>query len=168
MYKPNSLRAHLSLAVPELARDPDKLSILVRNGRVISTGVPSYSFQYAYTLQIVVLDYASAADAVVLPMLVWMRKHQPEVFDNEDQRAKAIRFEVEYNNTQSVDLMIELDLTERVIVTPQPDQPLGQYNIRHVPEPLHPGIHELPEHWEFWVAGSKIAEWDHDPRTEPT
>mgnify|MGYP000884298827 FL=1 len=151
MYKPTSLRAHLTQAVPEFRTDPDKLSILVRNGRLVSTGANSFSFEYHFTLQLVALDYAGHADAVMLPTLVWLSVHQPELFENETLREKAIRFEVEYLNHHTVDLMVELDLTERVIVKPQPDQPAGYFDIRHVGEPIRPGDMPIAEHWEFWL-----------------
>jgi P2 phage tail completion protein R (GpR) len=163
MYKPASLRAHLTQAVPEFRTDPDKLSILARHGKLIATAAASYSFEYHFTLQLIALDYAGHADAVMLPTLVWLSIHQPELFDNETLREKAIRFEVEYLNHQTVDLMLEIDLSERVIVKPQPGQPAGSYELQHVGEPLRPDDRPTAEHWEFWLHGQKLAEWNYDP-----
>ena len=85
MLKPGSLRAHLTAALPELARDPEKLVVLARAGRTICTGTASLSFEYAYTLQVIVLDYAGHADAVVVPLLAWVARNQPELLDNPDK-----------------------------------------------------------------------------------
>lgn len=166
MYKAHSLRAHLGATVPDLKRDPDKLSILVKDGRVVCAGEASLSFEYAFTLQIIVLDYAGHADAITLPILVWMRTHQPEYFDNPAQRDKAFRFEAEYNNAKTIDLAIELDLTERVRVSHadiSDTLPPGRYNVSHLPEPNRPGTLDPVEHWEFWLRDQMLAEWTWNP-----
>ncbi len=166
MYKPASLRQHLTAAVPELARDPDKLSLLVKSGRVACAGAASLSFEYRYGLQLVVLDYAGSADAIVLPILVWMRTHQPEYFDNPQQRDADFHFEAEYNNASTIDLLIELQLTERVRVQPVGADATapGRFQIDHLGEPLHPGKIEAAEHWSFWIKDDLLAEWSCDPR----
>lgn len=166
MYKPASLRRHLNAAVPELARDPDKLSLLVKSGRVACAGSASLSFEYRYTLQLVVLDYAGAADAIVLPTLVWMRTHQPEYFDNPQQRDADFRFQAEYNNAATIDLLIELQLTERVRVQPLGTDATapGRFQIDHLGEPAHPGKIQTAEHWSFWLQDQQLAAWSYDPR----
>lgn len=163
MLKPGSLRAHLTAALPELARDPERLVVLARAGRIITTGTAALSFEYAYTLQMIVLDYAGHADAVMVPLLAWLKRHQPELMDNPDTRDKAIRFEVEYLTPQTIDLSIEVDITERVLVRPR-DRAPGGLNVIHVPEPPHPGNIEQHEHWTLWLKDELLAEWDHDPR----
>lgn len=132
MYKPKHLRDHLTKAVPEFARDPDKLSLMVSSGNVVCAGTASHSWEYRYTLQVVVLDYTGAADAVVLPVLTWLREHQTEYLDNPEWREKNFRFNVDYLNSRAIDLMIELELTERVIVQANAN---GSYRIEHASEP---------------------------------
>lgn len=169
MLKPGSLRKHLTAALPELARDPEKLVVMAGSGRAICTGTGTLSFEYAYTLQIIVLDYAGHADAVIVPLIAWVSRNQPELLDNEQKRANAIRFDVEYLTDQTIDLSIEIDLTERVLVRPREGTP-GGLNVIHVGEPLHPahtaltGNVEQHEHWSLWLRDELLAEWDHDPR----
>ena len=163
MLKPGSLRAHLTAAVPSLAANPHNLIVVARGGRTQTTGTGSLSFEYAYTLQVIVLDYAGHADAVLVPLLAWLKRQQPELMDNPDRREKAIRFEVEYLTPQTIDLSIEVDLTERVLVRPREGTP-GGLNVIHVPEPPHPGNIEQHEHWTLWLKDELLAEWDHDPR----
>jgi hypothetical protein len=166
MYKPSSLRKHLGATVPDLKRDPDKLVILVRAGKTIAAGEASLSFEYQYTVQIIVLDYEGHADAIVLPILVWMRTHQPDYFDNPKQRESAFRFEAEYNNAKTIDLSIELDLTESVgVVRTDSDNPTahGRYNIAHIGEPVRTGTLEEPEAWEFWSVDGLLASWSYVP-----
>ncbi len=167
MYKPASLRRHLTAAVPELARDPDKLSLMVKSGRVACAGSASLSFEYRYGLQLVVLDYAGSADAIVLPILVWMRTHQAEYFDNPQQRDGNFRFEAEYNNASTIDLLVELQLTESVHVQPissDATAPSASFQVNHLGETQHPGKIDTAERWAFWAKDQLLAEWDYDPR----
>jgi hypothetical protein len=166
MYKAQSLRTHLAATVPEFKRSPDKLAILVKNGKVIAAGEASLSFEYAATVQIMVLDYAGQADAVILPILVWLRTHQPDYFDNTTLRAQAFRFEVDINDSQTIDLAIELDLTERVAVspkTPANNPAPGAYNVKHLGEPPRMGTMEMPESWTFDLPDGTSVTWDYTP-----
>lgn len=171
MLKPQSLHKHLLAAVPAFKRDPDKLVINAREGRIVCTGTGSLSFEYAYTLNVIALDYAAHADAVIVPLLAWLQEHQIELFDNTDKRERAIRFEVDQLNRSAVDLSIEIDLTERVIVKPapapgepQPGDGGQRFDVVHVPEPDRVGIIKQRERWTFWLRDEKLAEWDYDPR----
>ena len=164
MLKPSSLRAHITAAVPELARDPERLVVLARAGRTITTGTAALSFEYAYTLQMIVLDYAGHADAIVVPVLAWIARNQPELFDNPERAKQALRFDVEYLTAHTIDLALEIDLTERVLVRQRPNAEPGALELHHVPEPPHPAHIDKPEHWSLWLRDEKLAEWDHDPR----
>lgn len=166
MYKAKSLRSHLTATVPDLKRSPEKLAIVVKNGKVIAAGEASLSFEYAATVQIIVLDYAGAPDAIMLPILVWMRTHQPEYFDNPALREKSFRFDVDINDGNTIDLAIELDITERVAVRPKTpgDNPApGAFNVEHLSEPARHGTLVMPEHWEFWMFDELVAKWDYNP-----
>lgn len=167
MLKPNSLRAHLTAATPELKRDPDKLTLFVRDGKLVCSGTGSLSFEYRYTLNIVVLDYGSHADAIMVPLLAWLSENQVEILDNPELREKAVRFEVEFLNKKTVDLSIEIDLTERVLVKPRvaaPNAPSQAHDVVHVGEPPRVGVMPSGERWQFFLRDELLAEWDYDPR----
>ncbi|PZP30437.1 MAG: phage tail protein [Roseateles depolymerans] len=171
MLKPSSLRRHLVAAVPELKRDPDKLSIFVRDGKIATTAAGSLSFEYRYTLNLVLLDYGSHADAIMVPVLAWLRENQPEIADNPELRDKSVRFDVEFLNAKTVDLSVELDLTERVIVKPRASTPAPApnpgpqvFDVKHVGEPPRPGVMPEGERWEFYLRDELLAAWDFDPR----
>ncbi len=161
MLKPNSLRAHLTEAVPALARDPDKLCVLIKDGKLVTTGAGSLSFEYRYTLNLVLLDYAEHADAVMVPLLAWLRDNQAEIAENPELRERALRFEVEFLNAKTVDLAIEVDLTERVLVLPRGGG--TSFDVKHVGEPPHPGAMPVGERWEFYLANELLASWDYRP-----
>lgn len=189
MFKPHSLRAHLTNALPDLARDPEKLLVFIPSGGIQSTLTQSLAFEYQYIVRLLLLDFAGHPDAVFAPLLIWLRTHQPELLDNVGKRESAVRFEVEYLNTSAMDMVIDLPLSERVIAKPREGVP-GGLNLVHLQEPpntlLHTPAGRVPppfdplnpadpadpaiagaapvEHWSFWLRDQMLAQWDHDPR----
>lgn len=116
MLKPAAIRKAITDANHDLRRDPDRLLVFIDEGRVVCRGSHNLSFEYQYTLNIIVMDYPHHADRIILPALAWLRRHQPDIFENHDRSNEAIRFEVEFLSQQSADISLKIDLTERVIV----------------------------------------------------
>lgn len=171
MLKLDSLRALLVQCVPELARDPERLLIVGDDGRMVATGTASLSFEYRYTAYITVLDYAGHADALMVPLLAWLKVNQPELMDNPAKRENAVRFAINPLASGAVDIGIEVDLTERAIVKADPAHPT-RVTVTHPPEPGLVGLASFsgdgiatPEHWELWLKDQKLAEWDLLPPT---
>lgn len=164
MEKPSSLRDTLTKALPAVQKDPQKLAIFITGGRIIHTGTDSLSFEYAYTLRALLLDYAGHADAVMAPLVEWMKRNQPEVFDDPAKRARAIRFEAEYLNAKAIDLQIDLELTERVIARQRANGPAGALDLIHPKEPPPPLAILQAEHWEVYLRDELLAEWEYAPR----
>ena len=168
MLKLNSLKALLMQCLPaDLARDPKRLTVLAEGGTVVTTGTASLSFEWRYTARVIVLDYAGHPDAVIVPIIAWMKRNQPEQMDNPDIRVNAIKFRVEPLTTTTIDFGIELQLTERAIVKPDPTAPPDTPHrllVEHPEEPCHIGTVCVPEHWELWLRDErKLAEWDLSP-----
>lgn len=159
MYKPNSLRAHLVAANLDLRRNPEKLLVFADDGRIVAAGCASLSFEYQYRLNIIVTDYSGDADALMVPMLAWIGVHQIDLLDNPEKRKTGIGFEVDFNNHETVDLSIKLDLSERVIVK-RTEQ--GQLDVRHIPEPQATPAY-TDEFWQLSNGGSLLAEWHTPP-----
>lgn len=159
MYKPNNLRAHLTSFLPDLKQDPDKLLIFVDNGHIVSMGSESRSFEYRYQLNLILTDFTGDEDTLMVPLIDWLATHQPDLLNNPDRRTNAIRFEVDFNNHQSVDLSLEIDLSERVNVQ-QIDQ---AFHITHIGEPVQSPVYEAP-FWSLYKGDDKLAEW---ARPEP-
>lgn len=159
MIKPDSLRAYLTDALPELQRDPDKLLVFIDRGSLVSTCAPGLSFEYRYTLNLILTDYAGHPDAVMVPLLVWLRAHQPELIANPALR-EQIAFEADVLDHDKVDLDLKLPLTERVGVHPRAG---GGYEIEHYPEPqVEPNF--PAEHWEVYLKGELVATFDSPPQ----
>lgn len=164
MDKPSRLRDTLTKAIPDLAKNPEKLAIFVVGGRVVHTGTDSLSWEYRYALRVLLTDFTGHADAVMAPLVMWMKRHQPEVFDNTDTREKAIRFEAEYLNSGAVDLQIDLQLSEAVLSRPRLDGPPGALNLIHKAEPPPQLAILQAERWEVWLRDEQLAQWDYAPR----
>ncbi|WP_256330877.1 phage tail protein [Pelistega sp. MC2] len=138
MLKPNEVREIIARANLYLQENPDKLQVFIDAGKVVSTGAVGLSFEYDYTLTVIVQDFNGHADLIVLPLLVYLRTNQPELFENYNKNKELIQFDVEFLDQSSIDLMLKVNLTERVLVR---DDGAGKLRAEHITEPEHP---ELP------------------------
>lgn len=116
MKKHDSLRAHLTAALPELGREPDALALYVTDGKIAARMGGTLSFEYRYSVQLVLLNFNGDPSQIFLPLLSWISVHQPELLLNHETGVDAIRFEVDVLDNQAVDVQIELPLTEVVNV----------------------------------------------------
>ncbi|MEW5251506.1 phage tail protein [Microbulbifer discodermiae] len=155
MIKPDSLRAFILEAVPHLRRNPDALQVFMDRGNLVSTGAPGFAFEYRYTLNLLVTDYAGHRDALVVPLLVWLREQQSELFQNPNQR-EQIRFEADILDRDKMDLSFEIPLTERVGVIPRE---AGGFSVEHYPE-LQEKAPWPATHWKLYLRDQLIAEWE--------
>lgn len=127
MRKPNELRTWLLASVRDLACNPEKLQIYIDEGNLNTHLQTSLHFEYAYTLNLIVTDFADDPDCLLVPLLAWLKAAQPEMAED------AIKFEADVLDHGKVDLSITLPLTERVLVN-QNNQ--GNYHTEHPPEPV--------------------------------
>lgn len=121
MIKIDSLRAALELALPELRGDPDKLVIFVDRGRIVSRLSPGLAFEYRYETTLWLPGFTGGSDRVMLPLLLWLRTNQPDVFQRFDRDDQAIVFAADILDSTSADLLIKFELTEAAIATARPD-----------------------------------------------
>lgn len=155
MYKPASLRQHLTNANPDLNQNPDKLLVFADQGNVIASGTNSLSFEYHYRLNIIITDYNGDPDAIMVPLLAWVAVNQNELLSNPDLRKTGIRFEVDFNNHETIDLSIALDLTERTIVRQLENSEL---QLTHPQEPQTTPEFRHP-FWRLYTGENLLAEW---------
>lgn len=133
MRKARELREFLTRAVPLFEAEPDRLQVFIDKGKIIANGVPGLSHEYRFTLSVIITDFAGEADAVMLPVLAWMLVNQPDAFATQERRESALSFIVDFNNSESVDIEIQAQITERVTVQATPGQ---GYAVRHQAEPI--------------------------------
>ena len=159
MKKVESLRAWILQANPgDIANRPDSLVLFVEKGAMACRNGPGLGFEYRYTLQVGVTDFAADTDALMVPILAWVSLYQPELLADYDTSAAAVRWSAEMLDATKVDMLVELDLTESVRVTPRADG--SGYDVEHLDEvDLSDG---RPRHWTLYVQGqdAPIAEWD--------
>ncbi len=127
MTKIDSLRDLLLRAVPALRENPETLSIFVDRGRVAARAGATLSFEYRYTANLVAQDFAGSPDQIIVPVLAWISRHQPELMAKPG--AEPIAFEAELLDADTTDLSLTIELSERVTVTTLPD---GSRSIVHV------------------------------------
>jgi len=154
MNKPSALRAHLLTSIYELKHSPERLLIFINNGKVRCTSARTMSFEYIFNLQIILTNFASHPDSVILPLLDWLGAHQPEILENLSSATEGIQFEVDILDNSRVDLSLTLCLTERVVVG-KDDQ--GNYTTHHSSEPQKVANFSDPS----WVLGTQGtgSEW---------
>jgi hypothetical protein len=158
MKKPSSLRRHLEEAVPHLRANPDRLTVFVEGGRLVAAGAPSLSFRYEYTLTLTVLDHQGDLDVLAVPVLAWLRIHQPEIALNHDLRDKALRFHAELLNHDTADLEIQIDLSETVVVQERVVDGQRRLDVRHIPEPVHAEPYATGD-YALYLGDGIGAEW---------
>ena len=113
-------------------QNPDSLQLYTDGGQVICTGAKSLSYEYRYTLNIIVTDYADDIARIIVPVLAYLRVNQPELFENPQRRENGFKFITDYNNNDTLDLSIEIQLTERVV---QKNHANGDAILQYAPEP---------------------------------
>ncbi|MDH1526705.1 phage tail protein [Pseudomonas mosselii] len=155
MNKPDSLREHLLAAVPGLARNPERLLMFIDSGKVRCTAAASLSFEYAYTLQIILTDFAGHPDSVMLPILGWLRVNQSELLVNLDKSADGLVFEADLLDRSKVDLSLTLPLTERVVVKRLDG---GGFDVTHPGEPQYEPYEDQGE-VTLYANGEPLAAW---------
>ncbi|GEK74240.1 MULTISPECIES: phage tail protein [Halomonas] len=158
MNKLASLRAHLLDAVPELKRGPERLLTFVQDGSIRFQRGQHLSHEYRFEAQLVVTDYAGDVDTLMIPMLQWLSRYEPDL-DPDD----GVRFEAELLSNQAYDLAITLRLSERVVALV--DCEAGTITSEHR-QPAYP-IETCPAtHWELLTKApgnddyQPTSEWD--------
>ncbi|WP_034911965.1 phage tail protein [Erwinia sp. 9145] len=134
MNKPQSLRNALNKSVAYVRENPDRLHLFVDNGSLVATGAASISWEYRYTLNVVVTDFTGDQNLLMAPILFWLRDNQPDMLHNAGEREKLFTFEVDILGNGACDLSLNLTLTERVIAR----EVNGSMQVEAVPEPDAP------------------------------
>ena len=110
MKKLHSLRDYLLTRIPDLSRNPDRLLTFIEDGSVEFHRGAHLSHQYRVPVRIVLTDHAGELDTVMIPLLQWLSRYQPDLDPDE-----AVTFQAELLDNQRWDLAIDVTLTERVV-----------------------------------------------------
>lgn len=153
MKKPIDLRDHLTRWVPDLAANPDKLHVFIEKGRIATKLGSGLGFEYRYTVQLVITDFAESPDVLNVPLLVWLQINQPDLLLDTEKRDRAIAFEAEIIDHDKIDIALTLDLTEGVLVRAVP----GGFECEHIGEPQLPDDAAGVRGWESYLGAELIA-----------
>lgn len=110
MKKLHSLRAYLLERIPGLKRDPDRFLTFIEDGTIEFHRGAHLSHQYRVPVRIVLTDHAGELDTVIIPLLQWLGRYQPDLVPEE-----AVSFQAELLSNNAWDLAIDVTLTERVV-----------------------------------------------------
>ncbi|WP_210459553.1 phage tail protein [Pantoea ananatis] len=134
MNKPQSLREALNSAVAYVQQNPDRLHLFVDKGASVGTSAASLSWEYRYTLNVIITDFTGDQNLLMAAVMYWLRTNQPDALQNPDEREQLCTFEVDILGNDACDISINLKLTERVIA----EEVNGVTEVRAVPEPDEP------------------------------
>lgn len=140
MLKPKLLRQALTDNLPLFQTSPERLKMFVDGGRIVSTLAPSLSFENQYQLTLFIEDFPSDVDYLFVPILAWLREHQPDIMATEEKRRTGFIHKVDVISDVLSDIRIDLQLTERAIVK----EVDGALHVNHALEPTWPGMPPRP------------------------
>lgn len=165
MQKPEGLRRLLLATVPGLEANPERLALYIDKGTIAARSGTTLSFEYRYTLTLVVEDYAGDMDAIAVPVLAWIAEQQPDLLARGEQEPFA--FEAEILDGDAADIEIQIELSERVRVLPRPG---GGFDVSHPAEPPIDGDHFAgacgAKLWQLFLRDDLVAQTS-DPAFVP-
>lgn len=130
----------------------------IDRGSIRSRQTASHAFQYGYQLNIVILDWADHTSILFIHILDWVRRHQPDLVAS--QSASGFTFEADIIDKTTIDLSIEIELTETVGAVRRID---GGWDMQHhaEPAPMFPDDDSLvpgtaPTLTEIWWQGERL------------
>lgn len=162
MKKPESLRAKLIAAFPDLASDPARLRMWIERGSLQCNMAPdNLNYGVRYTLTVVVEGWDLPAIMIWVLLIDWLRIHQPELLtpshNNEGER--GIPFETDIISATESDISFDLPLREMIRVERRPD---GGFDMEYLAEPnvlfpdAAPILPEGPLLKSIWVEGRQL------------
>lgn len=134
MEKPASLREAVQAALPELAEHPDRLRIYIDGGD-IKPARGTLSHQTAYTLNMMALELSrDKFTRLNIAVIHWLQRHQPDILEPGTNGRQAYTFEAEPIDSELWDVLIQIKLTEHIIVRLDEQ---GRLNFKTKSEPQY-------------------------------
>lgn len=115
MQKADDLRRWLTKCLPFYEKNPDRLTVFLDAGNVAARTGKTCSFEYRYTLTVAFDEFSGDPDSIMVPLLAWIERNQPEQLQRADDQ--PIQFEGEILDSEKVYLVVKIDIAETVIVT---------------------------------------------------
>lgn len=144
MKKPLSLRQALTDALDPkhfISKNQGALLMVATDATMQASGRPGAGFQYVYTLQISLLDFAGDPTEVTIPLMLWIERYQHELLSGPEAAAQGIRMTFEFLDDSKYDIHLDLKLTEAVSFVPRND---GGHDVVFRDEPVPMALEEGP------------------------
>lgn len=138
MKKPHTLRAALVEALDArhgLRTDPYRLQMAATKLGLFASARPGQAFEYRYTLEIAMLDFAGDPAEVSVPLLLWIQRWQHDLISSPEATARGMDLTFELLDEDKYDIHIDLRLTEAYRFEPRAG---GGHDLVYLepPEPL--------------------------------
>ncbi|MGJ8518184.1 phage tail protein [Carnimonas bestiolae] len=124
MKKLTALRRHLINALPPFNTDPDAFLAFIEDGSIEFWRGKTLTHDWQYTAQFVFTAFALDTDVLMTALLQWLAVYEPEL-DSKD----GIKVEAEIIDESTIDLIVRVKLTEKVVV--EVDRDTGTLHARH-------------------------------------
>lgn len=124
MKKPHSLRAALTAALDArhfISQNPHRLLMAATNAVTLASGRPGSGFEYRYTLELTLLDFAGDPVEITVPLLQWIQRWQHQMLAGPEAVSQGMNMTFEMLDNDKYDVHIALQLTEAVRYASRPD-----------------------------------------------
>lgn len=130
MQKPAQIRAALSSAIPFFKTNPAQVAIIVETGK-LRAREPIDSFEYNYTLTILITDYTAEPETIFIPLLNWAVANELTSIQSHEKANDLINFDIAILDDGAYDIEIKMDLSEAIKLT----KTGGHFSAESIPEP---------------------------------
>lgn len=125
----------------QIFRQAVNFLVQVRFHQVKDTAFSELVGLRGYTLNVVIEDFSGDQNLLMAPVLLWLRDNQPDAINNPALREKLFTFEVDILRNDVCDISLNLQLTERVLVSTdgsvssveavaEPDEPEEMWTVK--------------------------------------
>ncbi|MBO9500760.1 phage tail protein [Brevundimonas sp. A19_0] len=163
MKKPNSLRAYLSESLDPrhgLKTDPYRLHMVATDLGIFASARPGQAFEYRYTLELALLDFAGDPAEITVPLMLWIQRWQHDLISSPEATARGINLTVEMLSPDKVDVHIDLKLTESYRIEARPG---GGHDVVYLEPPAPLAFADGPPLHIVYLDGAVIARCEAHP-----
>lgn len=113
MDKLNTLRAAITAALPELAKNPENLKVWIERGAAKSRGTPTEAFGFEFQANVLVVEMTTDIAILMLAVFRWCRVNQPDLLA---PQSPGVTFDADILDNGSADVLLQVPLTQNATV----------------------------------------------------
>jgi len=162
MRKLISLREHMTKALAHrgLKANPADLHFAIPSGSALAhgRGQADRAFEYKYTLVMGIFDCAWSLDEIMIPLLIWIERWQPELLGLTAE-AGGVQWEVEELEDAKSDILVRIPLSETIAFKLRED---GGHDLTRPEEPVPFALEAGTPLHRVWLGDQLIAACGHE------